>query len=115
MPGFNPVMELVKLPSPEPLEVLLSEVVGDWLVLQQTPREVTVAPPSEVTSPLEVAELAVIPVTASIETTGAVFIASFLQLNKVNKSITVRSTRKIGELFFIAILNLVNYVIKIEL
>ena len=86
------MIELVKLPSPDPLVVLLSEVVGLWLVLQQTPRVVTVAPPSEVTSPPEEAEFAMILVTAAIETVGAVLMASFLQLNKMDKRSTVRST-----------------------
>jgi hypothetical protein len=44
-------MELVKLPVPVPLVVLLLAVVGVELVLQQTPRTVTVDPPSEVMVP----------------------------------------------------------------
>ena len=55
--GLNPVMELVKLPVPVPSTVLLLEVVGEAIVLQQTPLAVTVDPPSEETLPPLVAEV----------------------------------------------------------
>ena len=45
------MIELVKLPIPELLVVLLLEVVGLEDVLQQTPRAVTVELPSDVTFP----------------------------------------------------------------
>ena len=45
------MIELVKLPVPVPSEVWLLLVVGLADVLQQTPRAVTVAPPSELTFP----------------------------------------------------------------
>ena len=48
-------MVLVKEPVPEPLVVLLFDTVGFCVVLQQTPRAVTEAPPSDVTDPPEVA------------------------------------------------------------
>ena len=83
-------MEIVKIPVPVPVAVLLSEVVGFWFVAQQIPLAVTVAPPSEVTSPPKVADVAVILVIAEIVTVGAVFMASFLQLNKVVKSNPIR-------------------------
>ena len=54
--AFNPVMLLTNIPVPVPSEVWESAVVGVWLVLQQTPRTVTVAPPSEVMFPPLVAE-----------------------------------------------------------
>ena len=63
-------MELVKLPNPDPSEVLLSEVVGLWLVLQQTPLEVTeVLPMEEIEPPPEavVAVIEVIGVVAVID------------------------------------------------
>jgi hypothetical protein len=44
-------MELVNVPEPEPLVVLLFEVVGFWLVLQHTPFSVIVVPPETVTFP----------------------------------------------------------------
>jgi hypothetical protein len=44
-------MKLVKLPIPAPSIVKLSDIVGVGLVLQHTPRAVTVAPPSEVILP----------------------------------------------------------------
>jgi len=46
METANPVIELVKLPTPEPSVVLLSFTVGSTVVLQQTPRVVTEDPPS---------------------------------------------------------------------
>jgi hypothetical protein len=36
--------------------VKASDIVGFWFVLQQTPREIIVAPPSLVTSPPQIAE-----------------------------------------------------------
>ena len=44
-------MELTNAPVPAPSVVLLSAVVGLEEVLQQTPRAVTAAPPSEITFP----------------------------------------------------------------
>ena len=58
--GFKPVSKLVNVPVPVPFDVLLLEVVGFWLVLQQTPLDVIVAPPSLVTFPPQVAEVDVI-------------------------------------------------------
>lgn len=84
--------ELTKLPVPVELEVLLSVVVGFWLILQQTPREETVAPPSEVISPPDVAVVAVILVTVAIVTVGTTLMASFLQQNKIENSSPMRST-----------------------
>ena len=83
-------MVLVKLPEPVPLVTLLSEVVGFWFVLQQTPRDVIVAPPSLVISPPHVAVEAVILVTAAIVMVGVTFWASFLQLNTKANIIPVR-------------------------
>jgi hypothetical protein len=82
VPGFNPVIELVKLPLAGPLLVLLSEIVGFWLVPQQTPLDVTVEPPSEVTFPPLVAELEVMFDTVERLTVGATLMASFLQVVK---------------------------------
>ena len=45
------MFELMKLPEPDPLLVLLSAVLGFWFLLQQTPLYVTDEPPSEVISP----------------------------------------------------------------
>ena len=86
-------MELVKLLVPVPLETLLSEVVGFWFMLQQTPRVVMVAPPSLVISPPHVAVVAVILVTAANVMVGATtFWASYLQLNTKANIIPARST-----------------------
>ena len=45
---------------PEPLETVAFDVVGPLLVLYATPRDVTVAPPSELMSPPVLAPDAVI-------------------------------------------------------
>ena len=50
----------MKPPEPVPSVVLPSLIVGLWLVLQQTPRTVTVAPPSLVILPPLVAIVDVI-------------------------------------------------------
>ena len=63
-------MLLVKLPVPLPSVVWLSAVVGFCEVLQHTPRAVTVAPPSEVTLPPQVAEVSVTLLTATVVTEG---------------------------------------------
>ena len=55
VPGISPVKLLVKVPVPIPLAVILPAVVGPVDVLQQTPRAVTLAPPSEVIFPPAVA------------------------------------------------------------
>ena len=62
--------ELVKLPVPVPSVVRLLEMVGFWLVLQQTPRAVTDAPPSLVTLPPLLAEVEVTAVNAVVVNIG---------------------------------------------
>ena len=74
------MMLLVKLPVPVPSLVLLLAVVGFWLVLQQTPRAVTVAPPSEVTFPPLVAVVWVIFEAAVVEITGRVTAVAVIKL-----------------------------------
>jgi hypothetical protein len=65
----------VKAPIPLPSEVLEFAVVGFEVVFQQTPRDITLAPPSEVTFPPLVAEVGEIALTAVVtESTGAVAI-----------------------------------------
>ena len=70
--AFNPVMLLTNIPVPVPSEVWESAVVGVWLVLQQTPRAVTVAPPSEVMFPPLVAVVAAILEAAVVVRIGIV-------------------------------------------
>ena len=60
----------MKAPRPEPLDVVLSEVVGLALVDQQTPLTVTDPPPSSVTLPPDDAVVGVIDVTALVVTVG---------------------------------------------
>ena len=66
-----------------------------------------VAPPSEVISPTDAAEFAVMLVTAEIEIVGAVLMASFLQQNKIDKSSATKSTGKIENLVFMYVVNYV--------
>lgn len=51
VPATKPVSKLVYEPIPEALIVLLLNIVGLAIVLQQIPLEVTVAPPSFVMFP----------------------------------------------------------------
>ena len=66
MPCVNPVKFDTKVPVPLPSLVLLSEMVGFALTLQQTPRAVTTSPPSEDITPPEVAVVYVIVVTEDV-------------------------------------------------
>ena len=63
---------LGKLPVPVPLVVLLLAVVGFADVLQQTPRDAMVAPPSEVIFPPLEAVVEVIDVKGVVLTVGDV-------------------------------------------
>ena len=65
-------MALVKVPVPVPSVVLVGKaMVGFTVVLQQTPRAVTVAPPSAVTLPPLEAVAVVIDVIAVVVTVGS--------------------------------------------
>ena len=55
---------------PVPSDVLLFVMVGFWLMLQQTPRAVTDAPPSLVTLPPLLAEVEVTAVNAVVVNIG---------------------------------------------
>ena len=55
-------------------------VVGFDDVLQQTPRMVTAAPPSEVTFPPDVAVVCVMLVTSSVVTVGDVIVCPVVKL-----------------------------------
>jgi len=68
----KPVIELVKLPVPVPLSVLLLSMVGDWFVLQQMPLAVTGEPPSFAILPPPVAVVSVVGFTANVFTVGGV-------------------------------------------
>ena len=70
-PGVKPVMELVNAPVPVPSVVWLLAVVGFAVVLQQTPRAVTDAPPLSVTFPPLAAVVAVMSETEVVVTVGA--------------------------------------------
>ncbi len=71
MLGVRPVRLLVKAPVPSPSSVFESSMSGFSVVLQQTPRAVTAAPPSAVTLPEQVAVVVVISVTSPVVTVGA--------------------------------------------
>jgi hypothetical protein len=64
-------MLLVKTPVPDPSVVWLPEISGFGEVLQQTPLAVTLAPPSSVTFPPEVAVVEVMFVGAVVVRVGA--------------------------------------------
>jgi hypothetical protein len=70
--GVRFVIELVNVPVPDPSVVWLSATVGLADVLQQTPRAVTDAPPSEVTLPPPDAVVEVIEVIVAVVTVGVV-------------------------------------------
>jgi hypothetical protein len=70
--GVKDVRSAVYDPAPVPFSVLLSLTVGEAEVLQHTPLELTVAPPSSVTSPPETAAVLVSPLILSVETAGKV-------------------------------------------
>jgi hypothetical protein len=85
--GLSPAKLLVKFPVPFPSVVRLSEIVGDWDVLQQTPLAVTEELPCEVTFPPHEAVVCVILLAAFVvkigtcETGGGLLLSSpFLQL-----------------------------------
>jgi hypothetical protein len=64
-------MLLTNVPGPEPLAVFESLVVGFVDVLQHTPLTVTDAPPSDVTSPPDVAPVEAIAEIAAVVTVGS--------------------------------------------
>ena len=68
----NPVIVLVNGPVPVPSLVRLLAIVGFEVVLQQTPRAVTEAPPLDVTLPPEVAVVAVMLEAIAVDTVGEV-------------------------------------------
>ena len=70
MPAVSPVIALVKIQVPVPLIVRLPVATGFGVVLQQTPRAVTVAPPSAVTLPPPAAVMEVIAVSDEVITVG---------------------------------------------
>ena len=74
MPEVSPVIALVNVPIPVPSVVLLLVIVGLVVVLQQTPRAVTEAPPSAPTVPPLVAVVAVILVTAAVAERSGVLV-----------------------------------------
>jgi hypothetical protein len=69
--GESDVREEVNVPIPVPLEVLVdSDIIGDGLVDQTTPRTITLAPPSALTFPPEVAVTVLKSVTVEVERVG---------------------------------------------
>ena len=67
-------MLLLNVPVPVPLVVCASATVGFWEMLQQTPRAVTVLPPSAVTLPPQVAEVVAMLETLFVVTVGALLL-----------------------------------------
>ena len=75
MLGVSPLSELVNTPDPDPSVVLLSDTVGFVNVLQQTPRVVTVAPPSSVILPPLSAVISVTPFIVAVVKMGVITIS----------------------------------------
>ena len=109
--AVNPVIELVYVLLPVPSVVkLLLFIVGELLVLQQTPFAVIEAPPFELIVPPDEADVSVIELTATVVMVGAVedgevgagvgeFV--FLQLYvKRRNSIPEKNVKPEIELFF---------------
>jgi hypothetical protein len=71
--AVKPVMLLVKLPKPVPLEVLVvNAIVGLAVVLQHTPLAVIAVPPSMVMFPPNVAVVVVMPDAVVVVRIGVV-------------------------------------------
>jgi hypothetical protein len=64
--AVKPVRLLVKLPKPLPLMIVVFAVVGEGLVLKQTPRCVMSEPPSLVMLPPEIAVVSAIELIAVV-------------------------------------------------
>ena len=78
----NPVIVLIKLPAPAPYWVLLSTIVGVLFVLQHTPLDKTVTPPSLVIFPPDVPVVWVMAVTDVVVSTGWVGLSFLHELIK---------------------------------
>jgi hypothetical protein len=82
----------------------LSDVVGTLSELQQTPRADTADPPSDVTSPPDVAEVWVILFTDATAIVGTSPPPFFLQLIRIRRNSPAKSKEKLAKrdnLFFI--------------
>jgi hypothetical protein len=78
VPAVNPVIELVNVPLVVPSVVLVSEVVGVAVVLQQIPDAVMTDPPLDVIVPPELAAYFVILDAAVVVSDGATAIVEKL-------------------------------------
>lgn len=100
---------LVKLPAPVPSDVWESPTVGFEAVPQQTPRAVTVAPPSFDIKPPPVTDVVVIFVKAAVVRVGIT--SSFLQLFIIAIPAVMHTKTKRGIILFI--LTIINYFLKV--
>ena len=100
----KPVIELVKLPVPVPSVVVSSATVGVGLVLQHTPRAVTVAPPSDVMVPPLCAVVCDIALTSAVvktgETTGGCMIDTVLGEQLIPDAVTVTVPVRVTPVLF---------------
>ena len=78
MPAVNPVIELVNVPLVVPSVVLVSEVVGVAVVLQQIPEAVIADPPFDVILPPALAAYFVILLATVVVSVGAIAIVTKL-------------------------------------
>lgn len=98
-PASNPVMLLVNCPSPPPSDVFESEMEGLALRPQQTPLEVTFAPPSDdITPPLE-ADVAVMLAMEEVNTVGN---SSFLHELRFNTDKARNRIKREVDLFIVS-------------
>jgi len=80
---------------------VLSNTVGSAAILQHTPRVVTSAPPSLVTSPPQEAVVPVMDVTSAVDTTASVAGSSFL--HPIKRSKKTKNSEEILVRFFMCL------------
>jgi hypothetical protein len=97
--GVNPVNLLVNVPLFGLSEEMLSAIVGDLFVLQQTPLATIEEPPLEVIVPPTVAVVCAILLTTDVVKTGRVT-SSFLQLSMVKNDVANNVNRHIPKMHF---------------
>ena len=113
MPAVNAVIELENMPVPVLSAVLvLNAVVGPVVVLQHTPRAVTVAPPALVIFPPLVAAACVIADAAVVVIIGGVGLSFLHECVKEIERIN-RITPEILNKFFMLIMLRLTFVIKV--
>ena len=99
--AVSPVIELANIPVPVPSVVWLPVTTGFTAVLQQTPRAVTVAPPSDVILPPLNAVVLVMDVTAVVVIVGTSNAGPFSGLSSFWQLKEITDKNRIKNKFFI--------------